>query len=355
MQLNFLKKNSKNVIDKVINSFSYEMSQVQVLDSLDVPKISRLNSDKIDLSSQVKISQDDIRNEFISRFTPSHILADILKNYIKNCVFKFRYNTHLITINYFYKESIDYNDIILLGIKSLVFCEQNGFKSNIRLLYIPHHDKKKLDSNNTIGPSSVNSGFTTFELNGDRTIVIFRKEEAEKLLIHELVHYLGLDYNNHYLDQIEINSKFMSDFDIVSNSNNINTFEAYTDFIAILYNNIYDSILNNDDLEKRLDNEIRFQKYQVHKILNKFDMIHPLKKLNNGNKISQSTNVVSYYILKLGIMSNYMETINRFTLGKSWSKNKIREFYNYAISKLENIGFNPAEKYSDLTMRMSYV
>ena len=355
MQLDFLKKSSKNIIDKIMANFSYEMSDITILDPIVVPKVSRIKSDKVNLGDYVNISSDDIRNEFISRFTPSHILGDVLENYNKNCKFVFKYGNHRININLFYKNDIDFDEITLLGIKSLVFCEQNGFKSNINLLYIPHIDKKVLDNNEIIGPSSVNSGFTSFEMNGDRTIVIFRKEECEKLLIHELVHYLGLDYNENRIEQIKINQQFMEDFDINSDMNNINTFEAYTDFIAIIYNNIYDSVLNNDNLEVRLENEMRFQKYQVHKIMSKYNMKHPLKKLNNGNKISQSTNVVSYYILKLALMSNYDKTIKKFKLGNSWSENKIREFYNYAIANLEKIGFNPAKKYNNPTMRMSYV
>jgi hypothetical protein len=347
MQLNFLKKDSKNIIDKIINDFDYVSSEI-----VELPKISI--TDELSLDN-INLEQDDIRNELISRFTPNSILIDILNKYNKTCVFTFIYKTHRINIRYFFKGDIDYSQITMLGLKSLVFCEQNGYKSNINLNYIPHTEEKMLSSEEVIGPSSVNSGFTTFEYNGNRTITIFRKEECEKLLIHELVHYLKLDYAHQNIEQIDINKMFREDFDIDTDNHNINTFEAYTDFIAILYNNVYDSIIHDDDIELKLDNEIRFEKYQVHKILRKYDMIHPLKKLNNGKKIKQSTNVVSYYILKLGLMANYKDTLSRFPLGKSWSENKIREFYNFTISKLEEIAFNPAKKYSVATMRMSYV
>jgi len=347
MQLDFLKIDSKNIIDKIIDDFDYVSSQIVELPKINITDDSLLNN--------IRLNNNDVRNELVSRFTPPKVLIEILNSYNKTCVFTFSYKTHKINIRYFFKDDIDYNEIAILGLKSLVFCEQNGFKSNIKLNYIPHTEEKMLSPNAIIGPESVNSGFTTFELNGDRTITIFRKEECEKLLIHELVHYLRLDYAHKNLEQIDINKRFRDDIDIETDNHNINTFEAYTDFIAILYNNVYDSIIHNDDVENRLNNEIRFEKYQVHKILRKYDMKHPLKKLNNGNMIKQSTNVVSYYILKLGLMSNYKETLTKFPLGKSWSENKIREFYNYTISKLETIAFNPAKKYSVATMRMSYV
>lgn len=346
MQLDLLKKASKNIIDKIINDFNYKSSEVVQLQSISLDE-SSLNN--------INLPVDDIRNELISRFIPDRILVDILNRYNKTCIFTFSYNTHSINIRYFFEDEIDYAEITMVGLKSLVFCEQNGFKSKINLNYIPHTEEKMLSSDSVIGPSSVNSGFTSFKFNGDRNIVIFRKEECQKLLIHELVHYLKLDYAHQNIEQIDINREFINDIDINTDSHNINTFEAYTDFIAILYNNIYDSIIHDDNIDSRLENETRFEKYQVHKILRKYDMIHPLKKLNNGNKINQSTNVVSYYILKLGLMTNYTDTLDKFPLGKSWSENKIREFYNYTISKLEEIAFNPAEKYSDLTMRMSYV
>ena len=46
-----------------------------------------------------------------------------------------------------------------------------------------------------IGINSVNSGFTTF--NTEPYISIFREEESDKVLIHELIHYLELDLNSH--------------------------------------------------------------------------------------------------------------------------------------------------------------
>ena len=56
-------------------------------------------------------------------------------------------------------------------------------------------EKKKLDFNkNEIGPNEVNSGSTTYyNLNDNGVITIWRNEELEKVLIHELLHALHTD------------------------------------------------------------------------------------------------------------------------------------------------------------------
>jgi hypothetical protein len=221
-------------------------------------------------------------------------------------------------------------------------------------LFIPHPDKKELLDFEIIGPESVNSAFTTHYFNGNKNITIFREEEAEKVLIHELVHYLNIDYANINSQLDDINKRFMEDFDVTTSNSNINTFEAYTDFIGILYNNVYNSILENRDIYEMMENEKRFQKYQINKLLSKYKMRHPIKIKNNGNMIKQNTNVVSYYILKYGLTMDYENSLKDYNINTIWDKNKIHEFYNYALDNLKSEEFNPRSLYNESTMRMSY-
>ena len=48
---------------------------------------------------------------------------------------------------------------------------------------------KKSPINNEYGPINVNSAFTSFNMNtSGQRIVVFRKEESVKVLLHEIVH-----------------------------------------------------------------------------------------------------------------------------------------------------------------------
>lgn len=356
MNLKLIVERSKINFKSIINNFETKKLSQSILESISIPCYSKHSSQNIDISESLygKISINDPRVEIISRFTPPNILCDIMTNYTNFKKYEFKYKNHKTIISILSKEKIDYNLITKLGLKSLLFCNEKFNNSNINLLFIPHPDKKELLHFETIGPESVNSAFTTHYFNGNKNITIFREEEAEKVLIHELVHYLNIDYANINSQLDDINKKFMEDFDVTTSISNINTFEAYTDFIGILYNNIYNSILENRNIYEMMDNEKRFQKYQVNKLLSKYKMRHPIKIKNNGNMIKQNTNVVSYYILKYGLTMDYENTLKDYNINTNWDKNKIHEFYNYVLDNLKSEEFNPRSLYNESTMRMSY-
>ena len=75
------------------------------------------------------------------------------------------------------------------------------FLKNDKVLYVNlflTDEIKKLDySKNEIGPNEVNSGCTIhFTNNSNGKIFIWRKEEMDKVLIHEMLHSLKVDYGN---------------------------------------------------------------------------------------------------------------------------------------------------------------
>ena len=72
-------------------------------------------------------------------------------------------------------------------------------------------------------------------------------------------------------------------------------------------------------------------------ILDKFGMDHIIKEKNTKNKkLKQSTNVLSYYILKTALTDNYMDVFLKFKLGDTWTKDKINFFYSYIYDTLSN-------------------
>ena len=115
-----------------------------------------------------------------------------------------KYDTYLVTYKYKNKEQEIYiNSNVKLG-KSLInkIIKVKKFIKNDRPLYINlflTNIRKKIDFNkNEIGPNEVNSGCTTHFLNKkdeNGHIFIWRKEELDKVLIHELLHSFKLDFD----------------------------------------------------------------------------------------------------------------------------------------------------------------
>lgn len=135
--------------------------------------------------------------------------------------------------------------------------------------------KKHYDPNDKIfNAKHINSGYTYIVPNKEY-IFIWREEEFEKLIFHELIHLFNFDhrYENYDLNKNLIEKK--------------NIYESLTDLKGIYYNIIYLSILSNENIDKLLNIEINF-------MINQCKLIYD--KLKNNYK--ENNNVYSYYIIK---------------------------------------------------------
>jgi hypothetical protein len=289
----------------------------------------------------------------VSRFYPKDLKNEIMTKFNKVKKFTFKYKKNIIHLYYVYYINIDNNLMFSMMEKALAYCNYFKENSKLDLYFIPHEHQKNMDNRTIIDHNNVNSGFTAWMRSGYNYITIFRKEECEKVLLHELTHYLEIDFCKHEDVFDELNDKFVNDYAVDTSYNNINVFEAYTDFTAIMFNYIFNSIIKNQNLEKSIANEIKYQKYIIHKLMNKFSIKHPLNKLNNGNKINQNTNVASYYVLKYALTKNYKSMLNKYKPGDKWNRFKILEFYDDIKSYLYTETFSPMKNYTDLSLKMS--
>ena len=75
---------------------------------------------------------------------------------------------------------------------------------------------------------SINSGFTTFFNDGKntKTIIIYRGEEMEKLVIHELIHFFFLDFK-HFIVNLSLVLNVSPNTEFISN-------EAFTEYLTII-------------------------------------------------------------------------------------------------------------------------
>ena len=278
---------------------------------------------KLDLLDNQNINRSEYSLE-----TSEFIEPDIKKEITESI--KYKYTTYyMITIKnkklfkgeiqFYTKKTIKMNELkklVRLISSYVLFFNISLNKSRVPLLKLYLTDKKKLmppPHQLYFTPKNVNSAVT----NGIY-IVIFRKEEMIKSVLHEVIHYHRIENRN----TLELD-KYVSYLFKLSQDNleDLRLYEAQTDFIAIYLNLCFKlSISKKEFYLKEFVNhfidEIEFMLKQYCKIANHFkfksvqDML--LVKLKNQNKskkgkpslnknkfTDKNTYSFSYYIIKL--------------------------------------------------------
>lgn len=171
--------------------------------------------------------------------------------------------------------------------------------------------RKKIPENNELlGIKNVNSGYTDFSKN---IIFIWRLEEFEKVLFHELVHYFDLDRRDERVGPI---------IDKISEPS---YYESITDFLGIYYHLIYLSLLSRVSIKLLLNLELTFIKNQALRVNDYLKLGQWTYKPTK--EIKQYTPAFSYYILKYLIFE--------YALNNNLSKTKN---YNDLLKKVMKLG-----------------
>lgn len=156
-------------------------------------------------------------------------------------------------------------------------------------------EKEFPTDNSIVDIKTANSGYTDFREN---IIFIWRREECEKVLFHELIHFYDLDH------------KF-EDVHLELNATETSYHEAITDFKGIYYYLIYLSIMTNYPINKLLEMEYMFIRNQAIQ-MNKYLGLGTWDNINNI-QINQNTPAFSYYILKYLLFKYSLSNdINKF-------------------------------------------
>jgi hypothetical protein len=197
-----------------------------------------------------------------------------------------------------------------------------------------------------LGQNNVNTAFTR-SCTPNSEIVIFRKEEWFKVLIHETFHSFGLDFSD--MDNINLHNKILNIFPVKSD---VELYEAYTEFWARIINILFCSYIynvNKNDINQFIKNteifiniEIQYSYFQMVKILSFMDLNYTnLYELTDNaqymrnNLYKEDTSVLSYYIITTILLNNYQEFIlwcdtNNFNLlqfnKNVRTQNKLYEF-----------------------------
>jgi hypothetical protein len=227
-----------------------------------------------------------------------------------------------------------YIDIIMMWFYVLNKYSTKNCSETLNLyFYFTSLDKKIPEPNltNTIlDEYNVNTAFTrTCPSNSE--IVVFRKEEWFKVLIHESFHNFALDFSD--IDSEQGNNYILNIFPVNSE---VNLFESYSEFWAEIMNALFCSFFileDKTDIKSFLSNSdilINFERtysfFQMVKVLNYMKLTYRNLYLKNPNCnmlrntfYKENTNVLSYYVIKTILINNYQSflewcSINNFSL-----------------------------------------
>jgi len=246
-----------------------------------------------------------------------------------------------------------------------------------------------------LNENEINSAFTN-SCQNNNNIIIFRKDEWIKVLIHELFHSFGLDFSLiNYNNEENMKNKLKNIFNIVSE---YKLYESYSEFWARFINIFISSFFisnyyfeKSEEKNKQNNNkekyfkflnyfnvlvniEIYYSIFQMIKILNymnlKYENIIENDNINMNLKsknYKENTEILCYYIITSILLNNYNSFIdwtkinnqnilqfsNSNTFSQINSINNLIKFiknnykkkkYLYKINNIENIFFELEKK-----------
>jgi hypothetical protein len=218
----------------------------------------------------------------------------------------------------------------------------NSSNTDSKILYFILSKQQKLKPNEKgkiLTPININSGFTY-----GNQLVVFRKEEFFKVLIHELIHLYKLD--RHISPNGELKKSIIKKINFEGFDHCI---EGYTESLALIIHTALLSFLKNKSFNELLNQEYKFSLMQCLKINNHFGY----------DKIFQSTSVVSYFFVKTTFIKNFNHFYKSFIKygyvnEKTLQKYFLRDINNLSCPKIFNF-FNSLSNDNDLKNNLKLV
>jgi len=222
--------------------------------------------------------------------------------------------------------------------------------------------KRQLPSSNIhiLDAININGGISNVCVkNSISEIVIYRKEEWFKVLIHETFHNYGLDFSDLMINSMK--EKVKNLFPIQSN---MELFEAYTEFWGEIMNMGFICYLTIEhvktDKEEKfiqlmrelINIEKSFSLFQCNKILHFMSLEYgdlfnndPVSRLKRNNFYKENTNVFPYYFVKC-ILMYYCEDFliwnnenNTSLLRFNKTNNNLQQFYLFIEEHYQHCSF----------------
>ena len=265
-----------------------------------------------------------------SKYMPSNIKKEITKNKI---IINYRFCN--MNINFICNNSQNnYNEYILKILNVIYFLSNYTSKNKSITINLCLTNNKKIINNYIQEPENINSGLCM-----NNEILIFRKEEWFKVLIHELIHCFKLDFS--FMNTNNFEKKIKKEFNL--KNVDLNLFECYTEFWANIINICFYVLRNYKmNLISKINDFIKLETlYSIlimNNILIKQDMLYSDFFIKNDYR--ENTNVFCYYILKSIMLYNkniFLEWCNTNKNILIFNNFKIDEFINLLIKQSKSI------------------
>ena len=283
-----------------------------------IKNMNKININNIAIES-IKEKPEKYLND--NQFTSKNIINKILLKlkYCYRCTFE---NNSII----FFTKSKKYNNNIIIHMFKIIKLLKilfNRINYHQNIIYFDTDEKKEFPKNEKIlGPDNVNSGLTYLDMHKNGTIILYRKEEVLKVLIHELIH-------SNLIDSKIIFSKNLKSFsDNFCVTYNILLNEAFTESFATIINLFYIHVnckFKIKILDNMFYNELFYSNYISSKIIKFYNISKISNVVKNGtfckNNFPQKTNVFAYYILKNILLTKHIDfgnILEKYTSSKDY-------------------------------------
>ena len=308
----------KELYDEIINANKY---------LFDLKRVKKDNFYNISIKKITNVSQISRPKNFNSNSFPEDIRNHINELSLTEISYTFSLFDRKITLHFIVEQTnvehkIDiYNRYVDAIIMWFYILNEYGSKKCSPIftvyLYFTSLEKKLPNSNiDILDQIHVNTAFTT-TCPKDSEIVIFRKEEWFKVLIHESFHNFALDFSD--MNTYECTKDILSIFPVNSE---VNLYESYTEFWAEIMNALFCSFFNLksktnfEDFLSNFEFFINFERtYSFFQLVKTLDFMGlNYKNMYSGTNQSkilrdtlykEKTNVLSYYVIKTILINNY--------------------------------------------------
>ena len=337
MSLTELSNDNIKFFLRVFNDFetndNEKMENILIMIQKDIDK-SRLAVKMLKKQAKIQFDFKEIRkisnNDLLKgEFVPDSIRSQIKENTKGMFILKTSILNIDVTINLLLLTENSFNKLkylekkLLYALQLVYFCllyKNNNVLKTLDINLFLTDEKKVLPENKltTIGVNECNTA-VTWACTENGSILVYREEEWEKVLLHELFHSLCLDFS------VEKYSKLRKEIkDLFNIESDYEISETYTEFWATIINSCFVSYNLLDD-KKNIENYLTFVNFfiQLERIFSLFQCVKVLDfmGLRYTNLISnleidksfrellykEDTNVFAYYILKVVLLYNAVD------------------------------------------------
>lgn len=267
-------------------------------------------------------------------FLPKYLVDDNFKKG-EQYLIKLRYGVEIrILVRSLLTDNVQFDVDFFTKFCNLLLEEIHKLTTNrrkrVNILYYQVYNEKLLPKKKgeILTCNEVNSGLCYMHSSEDETnIIIHRKEEFFKVLIHEMLHLYDLIPHDLELDRQIENMYQMK----------VNTNEACVELNALILNNIIIFRMYDIPLKELMKRELVWSLKKVKQLLDHFDII-TLHEV--GKKWKESTNAFAYYVLKTFLLISVYE----YTFDKLSNENLFEGYDIYGkllmtINDVENMKF----------------